>query len=161
MATLTVWKFSDPEGANKAVDVLEDLQKQAVIPVHDAATVTWAPGKKRPTTRQLASLTGAGAMGGAFWGLLFGLIFFVPLLGMAVGAAAGALSGSMADVGIDDDFIASVRSKVQPGTSALFAMTSDAVIDKVQEAFSDVDAELIYTNLSADEEARLRDIFGE
>ena len=161
MATLTVWKFSDPEGANKAVDVLEDLQKQAVITVHDAATVTWEPGKKRPTTRQLASLTGAGAMGGAFWGLLFGLIFFVPLLGMAVGAAAGALSGSMADVGIDDDFIASVRSKVQPGTSALFAMTSDAVMDKVQEAFSDVDAELIYTNLSADEEARLRDIFGE
>jgi uncharacterized membrane protein len=161
MATLTVWKFSDPEGANKAVDVLEDLQKQAVITVHDAATVTWEPGKKRPTTRQLSSLTGAGAMGGAFWGLLFGLIFFVPLLGMAVGAAAGALSGSMADVGIDDDFIASVRSKVQPGTSALFAMTSDAVMDKVQEAFSDVDAELIYTNLSADEEARLRDIFGE
>jgi uncharacterized membrane protein len=159
MATLTVWKFEDPEGANKAVDVLEGLQKQAVITVHDAATVTWEAGRKKPKTRQLASLTGAGALGGAFWGLLFGLIFFVPLLGLAVGAAAGAISGSMADVGIDDEFIASVRDKVTPGTSALFVMTSDAVIDKVQEAFSTVDAELIYTNLSADEEARLREVF--
>ncbi|HMG45411.1 MAG TPA: DUF1269 domain-containing protein [Acidimicrobiales bacterium] len=161
MSTLTVWKFDDPEGANKAVDMLEDLQRQAVITVHDAATVSWEPGTKKPKTRQLASLTGAGAMGGAFWGLLFGLIFFVPLLGMAVGAAAGALSGSLADVGIDDEFIASIRAKVQPGTSALFAMTSDAVTDKVAEAFGDVEAELIYTNLSADEEARLRDVFGD
>jgi uncharacterized membrane protein len=161
MATLTVWKFEDPEGANKAVDVLEGLQKQEVISVHDAATVTWEPGKKKPRTRQLANMTGVGAMGGAFWGLLFGLIFFVPLLGMAVGAAAGALTGSLSDVGIDDEFIASIRAKVTPGTSALFALTSDAVMDKVHEAFEGVPAELIYTNLSADEEARLREVFGE
>lgn len=161
MATLTVWKFADPEGANKAVDILEQLQTQELISVHDAATVTWEQGKKKPKTRQLANLTGAGAMGGAFWGLLFGLLFFVPLLGLAVGAAAGALGGSMADVGIDDDFIASVRAKVQPGTSALFAMTSDAVMDKVHDAFEGQQAELIYTNLSADEEARLREVFGE
>jgi uncharacterized membrane protein len=159
MATLTVWKFADPEGANKAVDLLEDLQSQQLITVHDAATVTWEPGKKKPKTRQLASLTGSGAMGGAFWGLLFGLLFFVPLLGMAIGAAAGALSGSLADVGIDDKFIASVREKVTPGTSALFVLTSDAVMDKVHAAFAGQEPELIYTNLSADEEARLHEVF--
>ena len=159
MATLTVWKFADPEGANKAVDILEDLQSQELIKVHDAATVTWEPGTKKPKTRQLASLTGAAAMGGAFWGLLFGLLFFVPLLGMAIGAAAGALSGSLADVGIDDKFIASVREKVTPGTSALFVLTSDAVMDRVHAAFSDQSPELIYTNLSADEEARLHEVF--
>jgi uncharacterized membrane protein len=159
MATLTVWKFADPEGANKAVDLLEDLQAQQLIKVHDAATVTWEPDKRKPKTRQLASLTGAGAMGGAFWGLLFGLLFFVPLLGMAIGAAAGALSGSLADVGIDDKFIASVREKVTPGTSALFVLTSDAVMDKVHAAFAGQSPELIYTNLSADEEARLHEVF--
>jgi uncharacterized membrane protein len=159
MATLTVWKFADPEGANKAVDLLEDLQSQQLITIHDAATVTWESGKKKPKTRQLASLKGAGAMGGAFWGLLFGLLFFVPLLGMAIGAAAGALSGSLADVGIDDKFIGSVREKVTPGTSALFVLTSDAVMDKVQAAFAGQNPELIYTNLSADEEARLHEVF--
>ncbi|HEY3141105.1 MAG TPA: DUF1269 domain-containing protein [Acidimicrobiales bacterium] len=159
MATLTVWKFNEPEGANKAVDVLEQLQKQALIKVHDAATVTWEPDKTKPKTRQLDSLAGVGALNGAFWGMLFGLLFFVPLLGMAVGAAAGALSGSLADVGIDDDFIASVRAKVTPGTSALFVLTSDAVLDKVYDAFQGQQAELIYTNLSADEDARLREVF--
>ena len=159
MATLTVWKFADPEGANKAVDLLEDLQSQQLIKVHDAATVTWESDRRKPKTRQLASLTGAGAMGGAFWGLLFGLLFFVPLLGMAIGAAAGALSGSLADVGIDDKFIASVREKVTPGTSALFVLTSDAVMDKVHAAFAGQNPELVYTNLSADEEARLHEVF--
>jgi uncharacterized membrane protein len=161
MATLTVWEFDDPRGAEQAVATLEQLQSQELIKVHDAATVAWEPGKKRPKTRQLHSLAGAGAMGGAFWGLLFGLLFFVPLLGMAVGAAAGALSGSLADVGIDDKFIASVREKVTPGTSALFVLTSDAIMDKVHAAFAGQNPELIYTNLSADEEARLHEVFDE
>ena len=67
--------------------------------------------------------------------MLFGLIFFVPLLGLAIGAASGALFGSLADVGISDSFIKSVRDQVTPGTSALFLLSSDAVIDRVKEEF--------------------------
>ena len=101
--------------------------------------------------------TAAGALGGAFWGLLFGLIFFVPLLGAAIGAATGALAGSLADVGIDDGFINRVRDQVTPGTSALFVLTSDAVMDKVHDAFAEHEpAELIFTNLSNEQEAALR-----
>jgi uncharacterized membrane protein len=161
MATLTVWKFDDPDGAGRAVGILEGLQKQELITVHDAAVVSWPPEKKRPKTKQLHNLAGAGALSGSFWGLLFGLLFFVPLFGMAVGAAMGALSGSMADVGIDDDFIDSVRSEVQPGTSALFVMSSDAVQDKVRAAFGEEKPTLVHTNLSGDEEARLRDYFSD
>ena len=161
MATLTVWKFDNPDGAGRAVGILEGLQKQALITVHDAAIVTWPIDKKRPKTKQLHSLAGAGALSGSFWGLLFGLLFFVPLFGMAVGAALGALGGSMAEVGIDDDFIESVRSEVQPGTSALFVMTSDAVQDEVRAAFSQEQPKLVHTNLSGEEEARLRDYFSE
>jgi uncharacterized membrane protein len=161
MATLTVWKFNTPEGADEAVATLEILAKQELIKLHDAATVSWPADKKKPKTRQLASTTGAGALGGAFWGLLFGLLFFIPLLGMAIGAAAGALGGSLADVGISDDFIAAVRQKVTPGSSALFVMTSDAVIDKVKDAFSGTEAELIQTNLSNEDEAKLREAFSE
>ena len=161
MATLSVWKFDTATGADEAIATLERLAKEELIKIHDAATVTWAAGKKRPKTHQLSSLAGAGALGGAFWGLLFGVLFFVPLLGMAVGAAAGALGGSLSDVGINDDFIKSVRDKVTPGTSALFVMTSDAVIEKVLDAFDDVQAELIHTNLSVEEEAKLREAFAE
>jgi uncharacterized membrane protein len=159
MATLTVWKFDTPEGAEDAVARLEILQKEELITIHDAATVSWPAGKKKPKTNQLNHLAAAGAAGGAFWGLLFGLLFFVPLLGMAVGAAAGALGGSMSDVGIDDEFIDAVRNKVTPGTSALFVLSSDAVTDKIHDAFGGVHAELVHSNLSDEQEAKLRETF--
>jgi uncharacterized membrane protein len=72
MATLTVWKFDTPDGAERATETLADLQKQELIKVHDAAVVSWPEGRKKPKTRQLSGLAGAGALGGAFWGLLFG-----------------------------------------------------------------------------------------
>ena len=161
MATLTAWKFPTPEGADQALATLEQLQKQELIQVLDAAVVTWPADKKRPKTRQLHNLAGGGALGGSFWGLLFGLIFFVPLLGMVIGAASGALAGSLSDVGIDDDFINDVRSQVTPGTSALFGLTANAVQDKVAEAFRGSHAELLHTNLSGEQEAALREVFSD
>jgi uncharacterized membrane protein len=158
--TLTVWKFNSPTGAREASETLQRLARENVITIHDAATVSWEDGKKKPKTEQLTSTTGAGALGGSFWGLLFGLIFFVPLLGAAIGAASGALAGSLTDVGIDDRFINKVRDQVTPGTSALFVMTSDTVIDKVKDAFADHQpADLIFTNLDDDQEAALRQVF--
>ena len=161
MATLTVWKFDSPTGADQAESTLLDLQKQQLITVHDAATVSWEEGKRKPKTRQSNNLTGAGALGGSFWGLLFGLIFFVPILGLAIGAGMGALAGSMSDAGIDDRFIKQVRDQVTPGTSALFVLTSGAVQDRVRDAFVGHRAELISTNLSHEQEAALRAAFAE
>ena len=65
----------------------------------------------------------------------------------------------MRDVGITDSFIEDVREKVTPGTSALFALTSDAVRDKVAAEFRGTEAELIRTNLSDEQEAKLREAF--
>lgn len=161
MSTLSVWRFDSPDGAAKAVVTLEELAKKQLITVHDAATVTWAEGAKKPKTQQLHNLAGAGALGGAFWGMLFGLLFLVPLLGAAIGAAAGALVGSLTDVGINDDFIKRTRDEITPGTSALFVLTSDAVLDRVREAFADQPAELLFTNLSGDQEKALRDAFAD
>jgi len=162
MATLTVWRFDTPEGADAATSTLTDLARKELIVVHDVATVSWPEGTKKPQTRHFSDLAGPGALGGAFWGLLFGLIFFVPLLGAAIGAATGAVAGSLADVGIDDSFINKVRDQVTPGTSALFVMTSDAVMDKVQDAFQDNQpSDLLHTNLSDEQEKELRDVFGD
>ena len=83
--------------------------------------------------------------------MLFGILFFVPIAGLAAGTALGALTGSLAKVGIDDDFIKSVRSKVTEGTSALFLLTSDAVKDRVVDAMKQFDLEIIATNLSRGE----------
>ena len=161
MATLSVWKYDTTYGADQASEKLQDLSRQGLLALHDAATVVWEEGRKKPRTKQLASTTAAGALGGGFWGLLFGLIFFVPLLGAAIGAASGALAGALTDVGIDDEFINEVRDQVTPGTSALFVMTSDAVVDKIKDAFSGLDqGELIFTNLDHEQEAALREVDG-
>jgi uncharacterized membrane protein len=162
MATLTVWKFDSPDAADRAAKIVQDLSTRQEIALHDAATVSWEVGQKKPKTRQLDDLTRAGALGGAFWGLVFGMIFFVPLLGAALGAATGALNGSLSDAGIDDTFINRVRDQITPGTSGLFVMTSDAVVDRVKDAFADLPpAELIFSNLSDEQERALREIFGD
>ena len=161
MATLTVWRFPSASGAEDAEFKLKSLQAGHLITIQDAAVLSWPADATKPKTRQLRNLTGSGALGGTFWGLLFGILFFMPLLGMAIGAATGAVAGALTDAGIDEDFIASVRDKVTPGSSALFLLSSDAVIDKVREEFAGVEAELLQTNLSAEQEAALRAVFAD
>jgi uncharacterized membrane protein len=159
MATLTVWKFDDPDKAEEATEILKDLEKRELINVLDATWVSWPPGRKGPKTRPLHDLTKMGAVGGGFFGFLMGLLFFAPVLGLAIGAAGGAAAGRLGDVGINDAFIDEVREKVTPGTSALFALTDHAVVDRVAEAFSGLHPELITSNLSAEQETELREMF--
>ncbi|SES33443.1 DUF1269 domain-containing protein [Actinokineospora terrae] len=158
-ATLTVWKFGTAEGAARAQETLAELQREGTVTLVDAAVVTWPEGANKPKTKQLHGLAGSGALTGSFWGLLFGILFFMPILGIAVGAAAGALGGKFTDIGIDDAFIGQVRATVTPGTSALFLLTEDVVVDRVRAAFPGDQAELVHTNLSEDQETALRTAF--
>ena len=161
MSTITVFKFEDTQGAEKMLNLVKSLTKQKLITLQDAASVVWVEGKKAPKTKQMIELTGRGALDGAFWGMLFGLIFFVPFFGMAIGAAMGALTGKFADYGIDDSFIESVRVNVTEGTSALFLMTSDAVLDKVTAAINEagLEFELLTSNLAGEQEEKLKAAF--
>jgi uncharacterized membrane protein len=156
MATVTVLLFPDATGANDTLERIRKLQQQQLITLLDAAIVSWPVGKKSPKTRQLIDLVGAGAMSGMFWGMLFGLIFLNPFFGMAVGATFGALGGAFADYGIKR-----IRSQVTEGKSALFLMTSDAVVDRVADELKATKFEIIATNLSKEQEAKLREAFGQ
>lgn len=131
--------------------------------MQDAATVSWPEGARKPKTKELTNAGWAGASMGGLWGLLFGLIFFVPLLGVAVGAGIGALMGHFADYGINKDFIDAVKSKVVPGTSALFLMTSNTNSEKVAEEVkkAGLKAELISSNLSDEQAETLRQTFSD
>ena len=141
MATLTVWKFENWDGANQAIGTLESLAKQKLIKIHDAATVSWQPEKRRPRTRQVRNMTGPGAVGGAFWGMLFGTIFLMPFAGAAIGAASGALAGSLVDVGIGAE-----------GGPAAWAPVPGRLVDALGEvgiAVGDVDT-VVLTHLHED-----------
>lgn len=160
MATVTALKFATATGAEEAFKVIRELQSQHLIKLHDAAIVSWPAGKRSPHTRQLLDLVGTGALSGMFWGALFGSIFATPLFGLAAGAALGALGGAFHDFGIDDEFIKRIRTQVTEGTSALFLMTSEAVVDRVVQAMKGLEFDIIATNLSAEQEQKLRDAFG-
>ena len=162
MATLAVLKFDSPSGAQQTLQIIQQLGKQELVTLQDAAIVTWPEGKKKPKTEQLHNMGGLGAMNGAFWGFLFGLIFFIPILGMAIGAAMGALSGKFADVGISDDFIKQVQSEVTPGSSALFLLIAQSTPDKFLEGLKAAPKfEIISTNLTAEQEEQLKAAFAE
>lgn len=161
MAIMTVVQFPSVNGAGEALDKIRSLHKLRLIALMDAAIVTWPVGKKSPKTKQLVSLTGLGALQGSFWGMLFGLIFFVPFFGLAFGAAMSALSGAFADYGIDDGFIEKNREKITEGSSALFLLTNEAVVDKVADEMKGLEFEIITANLSQAQEDALRAALGE
>jgi len=138
MATITVLKFASPDGAAEALRVVQDLEKQRLIRLIDAAMVSWPIGKKSPATKQLVT----------------------PLLAMTLRAAFGGL-GTIGGYGLDAAFLDQIRRGVQAGTSALFLMTADAVLDRVASAMKEWQFEIFATNLSAEQERELREALGE
>lgn len=161
MATLTVWRFDSPDGAERAAAILLRMAREGDIDVVDAAVVSWPHDQKKPRTRRLTDLTAERAGWGAFWGFLFGLLFFVPLLGTAVGAGVGAMAGHFAETGIDRDFIRSVQDRVTPGTSALFLLSDNAAMGRIKLEFVGMHPELISTNLTDEQEQKLREAFSD
>jgi uncharacterized membrane protein len=160
MATVSFIRCPAEDGAARLLERLVQLRKQGLIEIEDAAIITWSQGKKRPLTRQLTELSTAGALDGAFWGSLFGVLFLMPVAGAAIGAALGALKGSFADYGINDEIIDHLRHEVTPGTSALFLMSRAAVLDKIAPALKEIPFEISSTNLSQEQESKLRAAFG-
>lgn len=53
MTTLTVLKFEESDGAEKALEVIEDLNKQQLITLHDAAIVSWPKARRNQRQNNL------------------------------------------------------------------------------------------------------------
>lgn len=159
MSELIVFAFKDETGAAEMSAAIQDLQKQQLITLSDAATVIRKEDGK-VKVKQANSLVGTGALGGAFWGMLIGLLFLAPWLGLAVGAVTGALAGKFTDYGIDDKFIKDVGETVEPGHSALFLLIADWTEDKVLDELKKYDPTVLRTSLSKEDEAKLRAAFG-
>jgi uncharacterized membrane protein len=139
MATVTVLKFSYPDGAADALSVVQSLEKEHLIRLLDGAVVSWPVGQSSPATKHLVT----------------------PLLVTVIRAAFGALGNAYRDYGFDDTFIDQVRREVREGTSALFLMTENAVLDRVADAMKPLKFEIFATNLSKEQEQQLRDAFRE
>ena len=65
-ATLSIWKFTSPDGAERALGTLTELQSQRLIAVQDASVVSWPQGRRKPRTWQARDIAGTAARSGAF-----------------------------------------------------------------------------------------------
>jgi uncharacterized membrane protein len=157
MATLVVIDYESEIKAEEVRLTLLKMQKEYLIDLADAVVVVRdAQGKVK--LRQLYNLTAAGAASGGFWGALIGLIFLNPLFGFAIGAAAGAISGSLSDVGIDDKFMKELGQTIKPGSAALCVLVRQMnAADKVLEEIKKFGGTVIKTNLSHENETKLRE----
>lgn len=157
MSTLIAVTYPNEGAARTALTTLAEMQKQQLIQIQDSIIATNQGDKVK--LDQALNLTGAGALNGAIWGGLIGLIFMLPAVGALVGAAGGALSGKLADYGIDDNFAKELAAKVDKDRAALILMAQtnapDRVVDEMKK--QNLGGEILYTNLSAEEEQRLRD----
>jgi uncharacterized membrane protein len=155
MATLVVIDYESEIKAEEVRLALLKLQKEYLVDVADAVVVVRdADGKVK--LRQMHNLTVAGAASGGFWGMLAGILFLNPFFGFAVGAAAGAISGALSDVGIDDKFMKSLAETLKPGSAALCVLVRQMTTDKVIDEIRKFGGTLIKTNLSHENEEKLR-----
>jgi len=155
MSTLVVIDYENEVKAEEVRLSLLKMQKEYLIDLIDAVVVV-RDEKGKVKLRQLYDLTAAGAVSGGFWGALIGLLFLSPLFGFAIGAAAGAISGALRDVGIDDKFMKQLGQTLKPGTAALCVLIRHMTPDKVLEEVLKFGGTLIKTNLSNENEAKLR-----
>lgn len=155
MADLIIIAYPDEATAEAARQKLFELQREYLIEMGDAVVAVRQPDG-HVKLNQMINMTAAGAASGALWGTLVGLIFLNPLLGAAVGAGAGALSGRFTDIGIGDQFMKDAAEALQPGQAALCVLVRKVTADKVIPAMAVFGGTVLRTNLSAEQEARLR-----
>ncbi len=156
MADLVIVAYPDETTAEAARAKLIELQKEYLIEIGDAVVAVRRPDGT-VKLNQLINTTAAGAAGGAMWGTLIGLLFLNPLLGAAAGAGAGALSGYLTDVGIDDKFLKQAAEALTPGQAALCVLVRKVTADKVLPAMAQFGGTVLRTNLTAEQEAKLRE----
>ena len=160
MTDMVVLAFDSEGGADMGRQKLVELDNEYALNLVDAVEVIrHTDGKVK--IKDIRSLAGIGAIGGAFWGTLFGLLFLVPAVGFAVGAVSGAIAGHFTHLGVSEDYLKQIETSVTPGTSALAILAEGVTVDKVVQALTPLHPKVIRSSLSNEQEAKLKEDFGE
>jgi uncharacterized membrane protein len=156
MSDLIIIAYDSEAQAEAARTKLAELHREYLIEIGDAVVAVRQPDGN-VKLNQMVNLTAIGATSGAMWGALIGLLFLNPLIGAAVGAGAGALGGRLRDIGINDQFMKDTASTLTPGHAALCVLVRKVTADKVLPAMAAFGGTVLRTNLSDEQEAKLRE----
>jgi len=128
MAT-SVWRFSGTEGADEAVLKLKQLEAAKVVEVQDVAVIRWPQYAAEPTVREHVT---------------------------EEGSKVSSLMHKFTHAGIDSSMIESAKGDMSQGASALVLLTVEAPVEAVAKAFDEQGVELIRSDLSVQDQDRLR-----
>jgi len=128
----TAWRFSGTEGADAAVLRLKQLDSQGVIEMQDVAVMRWPQYASFPQVQEHVT---------------------------DEGSRASALAKRIKKAGIDSAMLDAVKDDMALGTSALVLLSGDAALDAVANAFEGQAMELMRSDLSVQQEDRLRAAF--
>ncbi len=157
MSTLIAITYDDEQSGKQAFNALDNLQKEQVLKLEDAAFVVKNQKGKVKVTQTLEKRhTGAVTTWGFFWGFLIGLIFGGPLFWGLFTALLSRILGKRTDLGIDNKFIKDVGDSLEIGSSAVFMLVVEATQDKVLPEMAKYGGHVYQTSLSNEDEEKLR-----
>jgi uncharacterized membrane protein len=128
MAT-SAWRFSGTEGADEAVLKLKQLEAAKVVDVQDVAVIRWPQYAAEPTVREHVT---------------------------EEGSKVSSLMHKFTHAGIDSSMIESAKDDMTQGASVLVLLTVEAPVEAVAKAFDEQGVELIRSDLSVQDQDRLR-----
>jgi uncharacterized membrane protein len=125
--------YADPAAAQAALEQLEQMHKDNLIELLDAATVFKDENGKvhvKETANHTKSDTGKGLVVGA----VFGVIFPPSIIASAiVGGAAGGLFGHFSQKGFGKKDLKEAGQELDPGETGLIAVAVDKFADQVEK----------------------------
>jgi uncharacterized membrane protein len=134
MMTTTAWRFRGTEGADEAVLKLKQLNSQDLIDLEDVTVIRWPHYATTPHSHEHVT---------------------------DEGRKVTALMNKLNKGRIDGSMLEAVKGDLMPGTSAVVLMSSDTAVETVVKALEGQPTELIRSDLSVQQQDRLRAAFGE
>ena len=142
--------FQDEKGASDALSMLEQLKRERLIGIQDAAVLR-KDDKGKLHIKETADMGGGkGAALGGVTGGVIGAIAGAALAGPAlVGALIGGLAAKLRDSGFDNDRLKTVGDGLTPGSSAIIAVVEHKWVDEVKRELAQAGADAMAESVSA------------
>ena len=151
-----VMAFTDETAGDEALKAMEVAKQQNQFYFENAAVIRQDANGQVHYQETGDIRTGEGAGVGALIGGMFGILGGPA--GIAIGASVGAALGAAAahgDAGFREESLQTVGVALKPGTSAVVAITDDAILGTLHHQVSVEDIHTFVSNLAAEISARL------